>query len=67
MTVITYEAIEKAFLTLLAQTEHKSVRQLYNSETLEGDISLILGVPDDILVNDEAFWDWDNSMQKELF
>ena len=66
MTVITYANIEKAFITLLART-HKSVVELYNSETLEEDISLILGVTDDMLVNDEAFWDWDNDMQKDLF
>lgn len=67
MAVITYEKIENAFLMLLVRAGHKSIRQLYNSENLEEQLSLILGVTDDMLVNDEAFWAWDSSMQNDLF
>ena len=66
MTVITYANIEKAFLALMAKTQ-KTTFELYNSETLEEDISLILGVTDDMLVSDETFWAWENDMQKALF
>lgn len=67
MTVITYAKIEEAFLTLLVRAGNKSIRQLYNSANLEEQLSLILGVTDDMLVNDEAFWAWDSAMQNDLF